>query len=132
LRTEDRPPGRWRIYQIREADLRNYIRETFENSNELLAKLDIWPDAARTAPFPPSGVAPVSFMAPTAPQPPAAVTSEPHAAAPAEPAGTGRFFLAGEIAAMLRVDKQTVYRAIRSGSLRAVNVSRGRRPTFRV
>ena len=33
---------------------------------------------------------------------------------------------------MLRVDKQTVYRAIRSGRLRAVNVSKGRRPTFRV
>jgi excisionase family DNA binding protein len=132
LRTDDRPPGRRRAYQIREADLRNYIRETSGNSDELLAKLDIWPDAARTAPVPPSGVAPVSFMAPVAPQPPIGVTPEPRTTGTAELAGPERFFLAGEIAAMLRVDRQTIYRAIRSGRLRAVNVSRGRRPTFRV
>ena len=132
LRTEDRLHGRWQPYQIREADLRDYIREIFENSDELLGKLDVWPDAARTAPFPPSCVAPVPFVAPVAPQPPAVITPEPHTTDAAEPAGTGRFFLAGEIAAMLRVNKQTVYRAIRNGNLRAVNVSKGRRPTFRV
>ena len=132
LRTDYRPPGKWQPYQIREADLRDYIREIFENSDELLAKLDVWPDAVRTAPFPPSGVAPVPFVAPVAPQPSAVVTPGPRTTDAAEPAGTGRFFLAGEIATMLRVNKQTVYRAIRNGNLRAVNVSKGRRPTFRV
>jgi excisionase family DNA binding protein len=133
LRTEDRRHGRWQPYQIREADLRDYIRETFGNSDELLAKLDIWPDAARTTPFPASGVAPILFTAPVAPKPPAVATlDEAPAASAAEPAGAGRFFLVDEIATMLRMSKQTVYRAIKRGNLRAVNISRGRRPTFRV
>lgn len=134
LRADDRPrgSGRQQPYQIREADLRDYIRETFKNSDELLANLDIWPDAARTTPLPGSGVAPVSFLAPIAPRPPAVVTPEPAAASTAEPAGTGRLFTVDEIAAMLRMSKAAVYRHIKAGSLRAIDISGGGRPTYRV